>query len=407
MSVLYVGAYAWSFSDDASSSSSSRCGETSASGVSVQVNNSACRNCSASSINRGASTFGVNSYGGSMSVLYVGAYSWSFSMAASSSSSSRCEATSASGLSVQVNNSACRNCSASSINRGASTFGANSYGGSMSVLYVGAYAWSFSNGESSITSSSCEATHASGVSVQVSKSVCWNCIASSISEDGTSLSTFGVNSYGGSMSVLYVGAYSWSVTDKISSSSSSKCGETSASGVSVLVSDLAFSSCSALSISGGNSFGANSFGGSISVSYIGASSYSLATAGDSLSLSRSIVEATRVLDLSIMIKKAAIADTEALSGECFCIHRIYDVISYISIHRAVIGRQREFFCPESSSTLLECASATVFTPRRFTVAQSVRWWGLMHGHLLEMVFPLHRVATRSATVAVFSCLALQ
>jgi hypothetical protein len=32
-------------------------------------------------------------------------------------------------------------------------------------------------------------------------------------------------------------------------------------------------------------------------------------------LSRSFVEATRVLDLSITIKKAAIADTEALSGE--------------------------------------------------------------------------------------------
>ncbi len=186
----------------------------------------------------------------------------------------------------------------------------------MSVLYVGAYSWSFSNGASSFSSSSCDAmTHASVVSVQVNNSACWNCTASSISEAGTSFSTFGVNSYGGSMSVLYVGAYSWSVTDEISSSSSSRCGETSASGVSVQVSDLACHNCSALSISGGNSFGSNSFGGSISVSYIGALSYSLATVGDFLSSSRSFVEVTRVLDLSITIKKAAIADTEALSGE--------------------------------------------------------------------------------------------
>ncbi len=319
-SVLHVGAYSWSFSNAASSSSSSSCEATTASGVSVQVSDSAFSNCSALSIVESEISYAVNSYGGSTSVLYVGAYSWSFSNAASSSSSSRCEATTASGVSVQVNNSVCRNCSASSINRGASTFGGNSYGGSMSVLYVGAYAWSFSNAAPSIgiTSSSCEATQASGVSVQVSESVCWNCTASSINRGA---STFGVNSYGGSMSVLYVGAYSWSFSS--SSSSSSRCGETSASGVSVQVSDLAFSNCSALSISGGNSFGANSFGGSISVSYIGSLSYSLANVGDSLSSSRSIVEATRVHDISIVIKKAANADTEALSCEYFCIHRIY------------------------------------------------------------------------------------
>ncbi len=314
MSVLHVGAYSWSFSNAASSSSSSRCEATSASGVSVQVSGSVCWNCSALSIVESGVSYSANSYGGSMSVLYVGAYSWSFTDAASSRSSSRCEAmTHTIGVSVQVSKSECWNCTASSINRGDNTYGANSYGGSMSVFYVGAHSWSFSSAASSSSSSSCEATSASGVSVQVSGSVCWNCIASSISEGGT-FSTFGVNSYGGSMSVLYVGAYSWSVSSKISSSSSSRCEATSASGVSVQVSDSAFSNCSALSISGGRSFGANSFGGSISVSYIGALSYSLAE-GEFRFSSRSFVEVTRVHDLSITIKKAAIADTEALSGE--------------------------------------------------------------------------------------------
>jgi hypothetical protein len=72
-----------------------------------------------------------------MSVLYVGAYAWSLSFAASSSSSSKCEATSASGVSVHVSDSACSNCRALSTS-GRDSFGANSYGGSMSVLYIGA-----------------------------------------------------------------------------------------------------------------------------------------------------------------------------------------------------------------------------------------------------------------------------
>ena len=116
------------------------------------------------------------------------------------------------------------------------------------------------------------------------------------------------------MSVLYVGAYAWSLSFAASSSSSSMCGATSASGVSVHVSGSACSNCSALSTSGSDSFGANSYGGSISASYIGSLSYSFAV-GEFLFLSTSLVEAVRVHRLSITLKNSTIVDTEALIGE--------------------------------------------------------------------------------------------
>ena len=181
----------------------------------------------------------------------------------------------------------------------------------MSVLYVGAYAWSRSQADSSNSSSMCEATTASGVSVHVSDSGCSNCSALSTS----SSDSFGANSYGGSMSVLYVGAYAWSLSSAAASSSSSMCGATTASGVSVHVSDSGCSSCSALSTSGRQSFGANSYGGSISASYIGALSYSFA-AGEFRFSSNSVIETTRVHRLSVTITNCTIADTQAMSGEC-------------------------------------------------------------------------------------------
>jgi hypothetical protein len=93
------------------------------------------------------------------------------------------------------------------------------------------------------------------------------------------------------------------------------CRATFASGVSVHVSDSAYSYCSALSTSGTQSFGANSYGGSIGI-YIGSLSYSFVV-GELHFLSTSVVEATRVHRLSVTIKNCAITDTEALSGEQF------------------------------------------------------------------------------------------
>jgi hypothetical protein len=114
------------------------------------------------------------------------------------------------------------------------------------------------------------------------------------------------------MSVLYVGAYAWSRSQVAASSST--CGATNVRGVSVHVSSLGCSNCRALTTSGSDSLGANSYGGSISASYIGAYSYSFSL-GQIEAVCRSSVGATRVLDFSITIIRATIADTMALSSE--------------------------------------------------------------------------------------------
>jgi hypothetical protein len=139
MSVLYIGAYAWSYSYAADSSSSSTCGATSASGVSVSVSDTPCCNCTAMSIS-GSSSYLSNAHGGSMSVLYIGAYAWSISRSLSNTSIS-CGSTSAIGISANIKNTPCSNCSAMSTS-GYFSYSANAHGGSMSVVHVGAYAWS-------------------------------------------------------------------------------------------------------------------------------------------------------------------------------------------------------------------------------------------------------------------------
>jgi hypothetical protein len=173
--------------------------------VSVHVSGSSCSKCSASSSARGGNSFGANSYGGSMSVLYVGAYSWSMSFAISSNSSGICAATTALDVSVHVNGSSCSDCRAMSTTNAGNSQGANSYGGSMSVMHVGAYSWSESYAISSNSSSICGEIEASKVSVQVSGLTCFDCSASTFGS--TSL---GANSYGGVVSTAIFAAYSYS-----------------------------------------------------------------------------------------------------------------------------------------------------------------------------------------------------
>jgi hypothetical protein len=274
----------------------------------VSVSNAGCSNCTAATSNR-VGSYGTNSYGGSMSVLYVGAYALSYSSQASSSSSSG--STSISGVSVSVSNAGCSNCTAATSSR-SDSLGANSYGGSLSVLYVGAYAWSRSFQASS--SSSSESTSISGVSVSVSNAGCSNCTAATSSR-GDSL---GANSYGGSLSVLYVGAYAWSYTSQASSSSS---GSTSISGVSVSVSNAGCSNCTAATSSQG-SIGANSYGGSLSVLYVGAYGYSYSN-GAYRQFSRSYCDFTRVIGLNVSVQTSDIRLSRALSRALPCVqHRL-------------------------------------------------------------------------------------
>ena len=149
-----------------------------------------------------------------MSALYVGAYSWSFSN--TNSSSSECEATTVSSVSVQVSDSGCSNCRAESSSLRTSS-GANSYGGAMSVLYVGSYSRSGSNGASQQSSTASVATtHVHLLSITINRSSfqnsmalsseCYLLISNAHAQDLTrfELSEAGQNSEGANVSLLAV-----------------------------------------------------------------------------------------------------------------------------------------------------------------------------------------------------------
>jgi hypothetical protein len=200
MSVLYVGAYALSHSRDFGSSSI--VGGTTVSNISVIISSAAGANCSAVTTSSNSS-LGATSYGGSLSLLYVGAYAWSYSEKAGSNSTS--EATSISRVIISVHNAACANCSAVTTS-GEDSYGASSYGGSMSVLYVGAYAWSYSVATNSNSAS--DATYVSVVNVSISSAACTNCSAVSFSGN----QSHGANSYGGSIA-FFIGAFCFSFSN--------------------------------------------------------------------------------------------------------------------------------------------------------------------------------------------------
>jgi hypothetical protein len=303
---FYVGSYVWSLGNTSSSSTN---GFTNAIDVTVSVQNITSFHSRASATNSLGLSYGANSYGGSMSVMYLGAYSWSYSVRGYSEST--CGATSSRNISVHVNGSTCYNCSAISMIGTRNSLGSNSYGGSMSVLYVGVYSWSYNDASFKNSISTCGATNVSELSVNVGNLVCSNC--SSLSTIGGKFSN-GANSYGGSMSILYVGAYSWSWSDGVSSNSSITCGNTTTNGVSVHISRVECYNCSAMSTSKSSSNGANVYGGSISALFIGAYAFSYASGAEKI-YSRSKVGATDLNQLLVTIKNVTILHALASSGQ--------------------------------------------------------------------------------------------
>ncbi len=122
------------------------------------------------------------------------------------------------------------------------------------------------------------------------------------------------------MSVVYVGAYSWSrsynSTEILTANSHSTCGATNASVVTVHISDsnCYYSSTSTIGSSNTSdsiSYGVNAYGGSISAAYIGAYAFSFALKNKS----NTKVETTHVETLSITIKNVTINGSKARSCE--------------------------------------------------------------------------------------------
>jgi hypothetical protein len=168
---------------------------------------------------------GGNVYGGGMSV-YMGGYSSSFNFFTGSAAAAVGD-TAVRNASVLLDAVAFISCRT---NNTATVIG-NAYGGAFS-LYLGGYAWRFSDGSSSTSGS----TTASGVLVSVSDVNSSDCSATTTSQRGA-------NSYGGSMSV-YIGAYTFSTSQ---GSSLSSCGTTDISGLVVSISSSRLTNSSAVS----------------------------------------------------------------------------------------------------------------------------------------------------------------
>lgn len=307
---VYIGAYSsqyYPYGDAVAA-----VGDTVARKLSIMLESILFDSCSAMRVMNVQHFFrGASVYGGSFS-FYVGGYAWSLSNSFhDKSSSSTCGTTNASDVKVFVQNVTSFQSQALASNSKGLSYGVNSYGGSMSVLYIGAYSWSYSNAAFRNSRSTCGATYASGLSIHVNHSTCVYC--RSLSMVGGRFSN-GANSYGGSMSMLYVGAYSWSWSDTVSSNSSSVCENTAAMSVSLVVNGFTCSNCSASSINSGTSSGANVYGGSFSAIFVGAYAYSYASGAEKKS-SYSIVRDTKVDCLLITIRNVMILNALASSGQ--------------------------------------------------------------------------------------------
>ncbi len=248
---------------------------------------------------------GGNVYGGGVSI-YIGGYSSSFNQ--SGVTVAAVGNTAVHNSSVRVETASFTSCSVSSYTADFDVNGGNSYGGSFS-LYLGAYAWSASldanSGGSSSSSSTSGSTTASGVSVFISN----------VNSSDSSATTTRGNSYGGSFS-LYLGAYarvfesssgdSTSADGRDFSISSSTSGLTTASGVSVFISNVNSSGCSATTTS---SDGSNSYGGSFSLN-LGAYAYSR---GFKFADCSSVCGATNITGLVVSISSSTFANSSAAS----------------------------------------------------------------------------------------------
>jgi len=182
-------------------------------------------------VSAGGDTFygGGSVYGGGVSV-YMGGYSSSFIGSAADVGDTLVR-----NASVRVDTVAFTSCSVNSAVNGSG----NAYGGSFS-LYLGGYAWSLTK-DGPISSKS-GSTTASGVRVSISDVNSSNCSAS------TTGSPEGANAYGGSMSVVYIGAYARSRCDIYATSHSlSECGKTDVSDLVLSMSSSRFAHSSAVS----------------------------------------------------------------------------------------------------------------------------------------------------------------
>ena len=283
-----------------------------------------------------------------MSLVYIGAYAWSWNNGLLAESSSLSGVTTARDISVSLTDVASSSCVAATtyfvgtagdrFDRASGLHGATSLGGSTSVLYVGAHVYSATDHTSvgySSTSAS-RATTASSINLSITNASFTDCsaaISMTFPSNQTSIGSIVSNSFGGSLSILHLGAYAWSTSDLSSSSAS---GATSATNVSVSVSNSKSVRSNAVvttnAISGGNYErgeirGASSYGGSMSVVYVGAQVTSRSVGDSTSSFSAATCGPTSVTGLSLVIKNSTFTDSLASSRAYFAL-----LISFLLLH---------------------------------------------------------------------------
>jgi hypothetical protein len=222
--------------------------------------------CSATSsyIGTGMSQ-GANAYGGSLS-LFVGSHSYNNGNQDRPSNPDNfvSGSTTVSGTNYEITSNNITGSSALSSCTGeivlGATDGSNVYGGGIS-LFIGAYSYARMRGSVFFSGS----TSVSRASFTISNNMFSMCSATSLVSGGAG----GANVYGGGMS-LAVGAYSYSAT-----ATSNISGNTAVSVTNYTISSNTLTNCSAMSsfTDGGNSNGANAYGGGMSLA-VGAYSFS-------------------------------------------------------------------------------------------------------------------------------------
>ncbi len=228
-----VGAYSWGLGSSVS-------GNTTVSSTRYAISSNTFTNCTTFSAK---GSYGANMYGGGISVV-VGAYSYGMRSSVSGS-------TTVSSTRYAISSNTFTNCT-TFIASGSN--GANVYGGGISVV-VGAYSWGTSSSVSGNTT-------VSNTSCAISSNTLTNCIATS-----SSVKSYGANVYGGGIA-LAAGAYCYSSNDV-----SEVSGSTTFSNTSDTISSNTLTNCNSTSSVSDGSYGANVYGGGISVS-VGAYSYS-------------------------------------------------------------------------------------------------------------------------------------
>jgi hypothetical protein len=331
MSVLHVGAHAWSYGTLSETNCSAFVSTTDSSNLRVRIKNAPCFNCSASTFT-GTESCSADAYGGSMSVLHIGGTAWSLAESVKSSTQSISESIFVSDAGIHIEDTPCVNCKSSS-QTDVQSAGADSYGGAASVARIGAHTWSFCVELACNSNSSPANTSVFDFAISISNSTCINCSAVSRSQVYSS----GASTYGGSTSVVHFGAYAYSFSNSTESSSRSSCGSTTSVNISISVVGMHCLNCKSEVTSIGSFDGGNSYGGSISLLYIGTYMFTSCTGGiESLSLSQTLGSDLRNVSLSVSDSSFVDSSTSCSTLAFILQERMLPFISQVLIFAAAM-----------------------------------------------------------------------